>query len=316
MTFTPGSASAKRTASRGVVALALLALSACSTSPPAKTTRTSRQFQPRPPVAMREPTAARTMALADAPMWIERTRIALMYDGSRNYMRIRSATATGPATRANTRTITLVLGDRSGSQGADRDRDGLSDAAEAALGTDPGNVDTDGDSLPDAFEVFGTCTNPLVADSDGDGTADNLEANLDDPATYADNDGDGLRNVQERAVLGTNPDGLDSDGDGFGDDLEFLFGTPINDRTRPTADADDDGEPDDFERANGTDPASAGSTEPDADGDDVPDWLDFESATMARVPGRRHAVAAGGVEPFGNPNTMAQVVETPRMLPP
>jgi hypothetical protein len=48
----------------------------------------------------------------------------------------------------------------------------------------------------------------------------------------------------------------------------------------------------------------------------VPDWLDFESATMARVPGRRHAVAAGGVEAFGNPNTMGQIVEMPRMLPP
>ncbi len=183
-------------------------------------------------------------------------------------------------------------------------RDGLSDAGEVALGSNPDSMDTDGDTLPDAFEVFGTGTSPVRADSDGDGTADNLEADLDDPATYADPDGDGLRNVQERAVFGSDPDGLDSDGDGFGDDLEFFYGTAINDRAEPTTDADDDGEPDDFERANGTDPMSAASKEPDVDNDSVPDWLDFDSAMTARVPGRRQAVRAGGVECFGNSGTM------------
>ena len=39
--------------------------------------------------------------------------------------------------------------------GTDSDGDGLSDAHEASLGTDPNNSDTDGDSLPDGWEVNG-----------------------------------------------------------------------------------------------------------------------------------------------------------------
>ncbi|MFP2964292.1 hypothetical protein ACLEPN_42965, partial [Myxococcus sp. 1LA] len=35
----------------------------------------------------------------------------------------------------------------------DTDGDGLSDAEEIALGTDPNNPDTDGDGLPDGIEV-------------------------------------------------------------------------------------------------------------------------------------------------------------------
>jgi hypothetical protein len=286
------------------LALAVVALAACTAAPPSPTTRTSNRFRPRAPVPAHPSGPERLAALADMPMWIERSRIAMLVDGARAYWKVRTPGATGPSTQANTRTITLVLGNRSGSQGADRDRDGLSDLGEAALGSNPDSMDTDGDGLPDAFEVFGTATSPLTADSDGDGVTDNLEANLDDPATYADNDGDGLRNVQERAVHGTNPDGLDSDGDGFGDDLEFFYGTAINDRGNPTTDADEDGEPDDFERANGTDPASAASKEPDVDNDNVPDWLDYDSAMTAHAPGRRQAVRAGGVECFGNPGTM------------
>lgn len=65
----------------------------------------------------------------------------------------------------------------------DSDRDGLSDAQEAVLGTDPHNADTDGDGLRDGVEtntgvfidVNDTGTDPLLADTDGDGSSDGKE---------------------------------------------------------------------------------------------------------------------------------------------
>jgi hypothetical protein len=59
----------------------------------------------------------------------------------------------------------------------DGDGDGLSDAAEKVLRTDPGRADTDADQLSDALErALGT--DPTRADSDGDGVADGLEVQL------------------------------------------------------------------------------------------------------------------------------------------
>lgn len=54
----------------------------------------------------------------------------------------------------------------------DGDGDGLSDAEEAELGSDPHNPDSDYDGLTDADEVRLTGTHPLAADSDGDGITD------------------------------------------------------------------------------------------------------------------------------------------------
>ncbi len=45
----------------------------------------------------------------------------------------------------------------------DRDGDGLSDAQELVLGTDPAKWDTDGDGISDGFEVLYAGTNPLSA---------------------------------------------------------------------------------------------------------------------------------------------------------
>jgi hypothetical protein len=46
----------------------------------------------------------------------------------------------------------------------DSDGDGLSDAAESSLGTDPQNPDTDGDGLSDGEEVNDYHTDPTVPD--------------------------------------------------------------------------------------------------------------------------------------------------------
>jgi len=59
-------------------------------------------------------------------------------------------------------------------QNNDRDHDGLTDAEEPALGTDPTKADTDGDGLKDGEEqAYGT--NPLVKDTDGDTYSDYVE---------------------------------------------------------------------------------------------------------------------------------------------
>jgi hypothetical protein len=77
----------------------------------------------------------------------------------------------------------------------DSDDDGLSDAREAKIGTNPFLVDTDGDGLSDADEADIYGTDPLKPDTDGDGL----------------NDG------EEIGVLGTNPFLTDTDGDGVPD---------------------------------------------------------------------------------------------------
>ncbi len=81
----------------------------------------------------------------------------------------------------------------------DSDGDGLSDAAEAVLGTDPDRSDTDGDGVGDADEA----PDGDPVDTDGDGTVDAL-----DP----DDDGDDLPTRDE----GTG----DTDGDGIADYLD------------------------------------------------------------------------------------------------
>ncbi|MEI6378888.1 MAG: hypothetical protein WCO55_04475 [Candidatus Falkowbacteria bacterium] len=57
----------------------------------------------------------------------------------------------------------------------DSDGDGLTDAEETKLGTDPNKIDTDGDGLTDYDEVKLWLTDPLNPDTDGDGYADGTE---------------------------------------------------------------------------------------------------------------------------------------------
>ncbi|MEE8167761.1 MAG: hypothetical protein V3T58_02670 [Candidatus Hydrothermarchaeales archaeon] len=66
----------------------------------------------------------------------------------------------------------------------DTDGDGLTDAKEAELGTDPKKADTDGDGLTDGREATAG-TNPLKADTDGDGIWDAQDPNPLVPATTA-----------------------------------------------------------------------------------------------------------------------------------
>ena len=136
---------------------------------------------------------------------------------------------------------------------ADPDKDGLTNAEERALGTDPCDADTDGDGMPDGYEAAhsgmacptngvasvngGTCTclNPLVADADGDV------------------DHDGVINIDEMKA-GTDPCDADSDDDGWTD------GEEINDKVP----APYPGGPHSWQSC---DPLKA-----DTDGDGLDDW--------------------------------------------
>lgn len=161
----------------------------------------------------------------------------------------------------------------------DADGDGLSDAVEGNLNTDPNNPDTDGDGENDRVEVGALTFLPL--DSDGDGIIDALESQIIDtdgdsvvdeadranndpcipnsnanPSCSNDSDGDGLSNTVE-GNLNTDPNNPDTDGDGENDGAEvgFLVFLPI--------DRDGDGKIDALE-----------STLEDADNDGVNDELD------------------------------------------
>lgn len=64
-------------------------------------------------------------------------------------------------------------------QKTDSDLDGLGDAQEKQLGTDPTKIDTDGDGLTDYDEVQTYRTDPLKADTDGDSFGDGAELRRD-----------------------------------------------------------------------------------------------------------------------------------------
>src|SRR5215212_8454812 len=93
----------------------------------------------------------------------------------------------------------------------DSDGDGLGDASESELGTDPLVWDTDGDGVSDGEEVTAG-TDPLVAE----------EAAAD--GSSVDSDADRLADADEVAV-GTDPTSPDSDGDGYYDGDEVTLGT-------------------------------------------------------------------------------------------
>jgi hypothetical protein len=78
---------------------------------------------------------------------------------------------------------------------ADFDGDGIGNLEELQLGTDPFSAaDTDGDGLPDDWEIryFGTSAQTSSADPDGDGLTNLEEWEAATDPTKADTDGDGV----------------------------------------------------------------------------------------------------------------------------
>jgi len=184
----------------------------------------------------------------------------------------------------------------------DADGDGITDAIEGVLGTDPNDADTDNDGLTDGQEVGGNGVldpgepSPLDGDSDEDGLSDGDEVNgsgLLDPYSptdplSADTDGDGISDGVEAGVStdGVNAGTSDTAGIAFdGTAAGFIGDADPGTTTDPTdSDSDNDGLPDGAEDLNGDGQtvntigdgtsAGAGETDPnfaDTDSDGVSD---------------------------------------------
>jgi len=102
--------------------------------------------------------------------------------------------------------------------GGDADSDGLTDARERDLGTDPTAADSDDDGAVDGREVDDLGTDPIDPDTDDDGRSDGDEVD-GDPAT--------------------DPFDADTDDDGFPDGLEVAAGSdPTDPNSVPPAECD------------------------------------------------------------------------------
>ncbi|MFT7405608.1 amidase family protein [Zhongshania sp.] len=101
----------------------------------------------------------------------------------------------------------------------DDDNDGLSDAEEQSLGTDPKRADSDGDGVSDSQDAFPT-DSAETADTDGDGVGDNGDAFPEDASETKDTDGDGVGDNAD-AFPSDSSESADADGDGIGDNADI-----------------------------------------------------------------------------------------------
>ncbi|WP_437395725.1 gliding motility-associated C-terminal domain-containing protein [Flagellimonas lutimaris] len=173
---------------------------------------------------------------------------------------------------------------------ADCDGDTVLNGDEAAAGTDPYNVDTDGDGVNDDQEVSLTEAQDPCLPAQPAGYAGYDSSNAIWSA--ADCDGDTVLNGDE-AAAGTDPylAEIDSDGDGIYDEVEITNGTDPNDPCDPaqgadytgydsnntvwsSADCDGDGLTNGEELSLGTDVYNA-----DTDGDTISDGQEVSDGT-------------------------------------
>jgi hypothetical protein len=158
---------------------------------------------------------------------------------------------------------------------ADPDGDGLTNAQEAALGTDPNDADTDDDGILDGAEVgtdgvynVNVDTDPNDPDTDNDGLQDGLESGLG-AATSPDTDLSVFTPDGDPTTT-TNPVVADTDGDGLADGVEDADqdGRRDGGETDPSDDdTDDDCLTDGYEvNVSGTDPLDV-----DTDNDGIQD---------------------------------------------
>ncbi|TYP98346.1 gliding motility-associated-like protein, partial [Tenacibaculum adriaticum] len=130
-----------------------------------------------------------------------------------------------PTPICSTATVSITVIACLNDENQDCDNDGLTNAEEAIMGTDPSNPDSDNDGITDGIETnngsdpIDPCDpNPAAipdGDCDGDGISNSIEAG-NDPNNLVDTDNDGTPDILD----------LDSDGDGLLD--EFEAGNALN----------------------------------------------------------------------------------------
>ncbi|WP_445365119.1 hypothetical protein ACJJJB_15315 [Microbulbifer sp. ANSA001] len=177
-------------------------------------------------------------------------------------------------------------------RGEDPDGDGLTNALEFELGTNPINPDTDGDSARDSEDWWPLDPNKNW-DHDGDGIPASWEVSRglnDDDAQDAtqDNDFDGLTNLQEYQA-GTRIDLSDSDFDGIKDGEDIA---PLNAAYR--FDHDGDGLPELWEQEHHFNDGDAGDAAEDTDSDGLTNLQEYQAGTDPRDPDSDHDGVADG----------------------
>jgi hypothetical protein len=187
-------------------------------------------------------------------------------------------------------TLKSTVGQIAGGDGADCRATSDAAAAETA--------DSDGDGLTDAQEAQ-LGSNPQSADSDADGVPDDQEAEAGTNPNAADSDGDGLTDAEE-IEQGLNPISTDSDGDGLADDEEIEQQTdPLNPDTDQDGHEDgDDGDPRSYDA--GVDDIAAGAICGDATWLMCPDDDDPVRASLEYFTGQilTGLIAVGDVRDF------------------
>lgn len=178
-----------------------------------------------------------------------------------------------PADATDTDTDSITSGDSDG--------DGLTDAKEESIGTNPQDPDTDDDGLGDgrewAFKATYTCLNLFRKDSDGEGIGDFTELNgVTINQYYTTNSGRPGTKVLIGKVR-TNPCKQDTEGDGLTDWREAV-GSAINQQVVR------------FASDGGVYQLTSRKTDPlkrDTDGDSLTDKLEITGAANWRFDHRR-----------------------------
>jgi hypothetical protein len=191
---------------------------------------------------------------------------------------------------------------QAGNMDIDGDADGINDAREQIVHkTDALKWDTDGDWLPDSWELSRSL-NALVSDgtldSDRDGLSNRDEYQYGTNPFNADSDGDGMPDALEISA-GTdarvNDAAGDPDNDGLANDKEHIAGTnPLE------PDTDKDGIPDGFEVRHGMNPCDPLDVLDDLDGDMVPNYYEYlhgetDPSNPALVPVSTAVVSTNGL---------------------
>ncbi len=173
--------------------------------------------------------------------------------------------------------------------------------------------DTDGDSMPDDWEVengLQVGVNDSSQDKDGDGLKNGMEALLGSTVGIPDTDSDGINDGQEYYSNGTSVFTADTDGDGMPDKWEIDHQLdPLHDDRTEDRDSDFLSNWDEFNA--GLNPSSA-----DSDGNGVTDYKQLKGKTSwdalhdrtNRLLGVRHERGASfGYQYDGNSNLIRQV---------